>query len=81
MANQALIAWIAIGLVAGVAGSFLFGGGVIRYLIAGMLGALIAGWAADVLNIPVPIGDFWIRQVVIAAVGGLAVVLAARSIS
>lgn len=81
MQSQALVAWIVIGLVAGVLGGWMLGGKFVRYAIAGMLGGLVAGWAVMALRIGIPIGDFWIRQVVVAAAGAIIVILAARTLS
>lgn len=80
MRTEALIAWIAIGLVAGLLGRLALGGNTIRLAIAGMLGALVAGWVVVVLRIPIPIFDFWIRQIVVAAAGAVIVIAAARTL-
>ncbi|MEX0628873.1 MAG: GlsB/YeaQ/YmgE family stress response membrane protein [Cucumibacter sp.] len=81
MASQSLIAWIVVGLVAGAFGGWILGGGWVRYMIAGMLGALVAGWGVDALALPIPIHDFWFRQITVALVGAIIVILAARTLS
>jgi len=78
---QSLIIILVVGLVAGWLASFVVGGyGVARYLITGLLGAIVGSYLFSVLNIRVPIGDPIVSQVVVAAIGAIVLVLLARLI-
>ncbi len=80
MRTEALVAWIAIGLIAGLVARFAIGGNMIRLAIAGMLGGLIAGWVVVVLQVPIPIYDYWTRQIAVALAGAAIVIAAARTL-
>ena len=82
LAIQALIIWAVIGLVAGWLASLVLGGrGLVRYLIAGVFGSIVGGWLFGALGISVPTDNFWIREIVVAFVGALIVIVAARLIA
>jgi uncharacterized membrane protein YeaQ/YmgE (transglycosylase-associated protein family) len=81
--NQAWIVMIVNGLIAGwLAGLLLGGGGLIRNLVVGLIGAVVGGYlvAAGLLTLPydfdamVPYGN----QIVVSTVGALIVDLIAR---
>jgi uncharacterized membrane protein YeaQ/YmgE (transglycosylase-associated protein family) len=81
--NQAWIVMIVNGLIAGwLAGLLLGGGGLIRNLVVGLIGAVVGGYlvAAGLLTLPydfdamVPYGN----QIVVSTIGALIVVLIAR---
>lgn len=80
MRTEALVAWLAIGLVLGILVRLAIGGNMIRLAIAGMLGGLIAGWVVVVLQVPIPIYDYWTRQIVVSLVGAAIVIAAARTL-
>jgi len=54
-----ILAWIVIGLVAGVLASLVMGGtgyGIIGDIVIGIIGAFIGGWLFSMLGIATPFG-------------------------
>ncbi|MDP2781189.1 GlsB/YeaQ/YmgE family stress response membrane protein [Devosia sp.] len=79
---QELLIFLAIGLVAGwLAGLVLGGGGLLRNLIVGVIGAFVGGWLLSVANISLPIGNMLLSQIITATIGALVVILVARLIT
>ena len=75
----ALIVWIVIGLVAGwLASLFLGGKGLIRYIVVGMVGSVVGGYLVAFTGISIPIGNYWIREILVAAIGAAIVIIVAR---
>lgn len=81
--NWSLVIMIINGLIAGwLAGLLLGGGGLIRNLIVGLIGAVVGGYlvSAGLLTLPynfdsiVPYGN----QIVVSTIGALLVVIVAR---
>jgi uncharacterized membrane protein YeaQ/YmgE (transglycosylase-associated protein family) len=81
--NKAWIIMILNGLIAGwLAGLLLGGGGLIRNLLVGLIGAILGGYlvSAGLLTLPydfdayIPYGN----QIVVSTVGALIVVIVAR---
>jgi len=82
MTGQAIIVWILVGLVAGWIASRVVGGhGIIRYVVAGLLGSLVGGFLVSYFGINVPISNEWIREILISTVGAIIVIVAARIIA
>ncbi len=82
MDARSLIIWALVGIVAGyLASIFVGGGGLIRYLITGMLGAFVGGFLAGQFNIQLNLGHPLADQIVIATVGAIIVVVIARLLS
>ena len=78
---RSLVIILVVGLAAGWLASFVVGGyGAARYLLTGLLGAIVGSYLFSVLNIRMPIGDPLIAQIVIAAIGAIVLVLLARLI-
>lgn len=76
---KAILIWIVIGLIAGWLASFIVGGGgLIRYILTGLAGSLVGGFLAQRFNIKLNIGNAFVEQVIVAAVGAIIVVLIAR---
>lgn len=76
---KAILIWIVIGLIAGWLASFIVGGGgLIRYILTGLAGSLVGGFLAQRFNIRLNIGNAFVEQVIVAAVGAIIVVLIAR---
>ena len=82
MDARALIVFAVIGIIAGFLASFLVGGGgLIRYLITGVIGALVGGFLLSSLGINLGISNPLASQIVTATIGAVVVVLAARMIA
>lgn len=78
---QTLAIILVVGLVAGWLASFVVGGhGAARYLVTGLLGAIVGSYLFAAFNIRMPIGDPLVAQIVIAAIGAVVLVLLARLI-
>jgi uncharacterized membrane protein YeaQ/YmgE (transglycosylase-associated protein family) len=74
-----IIIWCVIGLVAGWLASLVIGGGgLLRYLLTGLIGAFVGGFVFNIAGINVNLGNAIVNQIVVAAVGAIIVVLIAR---
>ena len=80
MNAQQLIIWAVIGIVAGWLASVFVGGGggLVRYLITGLIGAFVGGFVFQTAGWKLNLGNEWLDQIVIAAIGAIIVVLLAR---
>lgn len=79
--TQKIVVFVLIGLVAGwLASVVVGGGGILQYLISGVLGAFVGGYLFDVLGIRLGIKNALASQIVTATVGAIVVVLVARLI-
>mgnify|MGYP000005855503 CR=1 FL=1 len=77
--TKAILVWILIGLIAGWLASFIVGGGgLIRYILTGLAGSLVGGFLAQKFDINLKLGNKFLEQVIVAAVGAIIVVLIAR---
>jgi uncharacterized membrane protein YeaQ/YmgE (transglycosylase-associated protein family) len=80
MDTRSLLVFLAIGLVAGFLASFIVGGGgLARYLIAGVIGAFVGGYLFIALGIKIG-GNPLVSQIITSTVGAIVVVLMARLI-
>lgn len=71
--------WIVIGIVAGWLASFIVGGGgLVRYLLTGLIGSFVGGFLAAQFGIRLNLGNEFVDQIVIATGGAIVVVLIAR---
>ncbi|MGD8402685.1 MAG: GlsB/YeaQ/YmgE family stress response membrane protein [Anaerolineales bacterium] len=73
-----ILIWIITGIIAGwLAGMFVRGGGfgVIGDLIIGLIGGLLGGWLFGLMGVS---ASSWIGQVLVAAAGGVVLVLILR---
>lgn len=76
---KSILIWCVIGLVAGWLASFLVGGGgLVRYLITGLVGAFVGGFLVKAVGININLGNAVVNEVVVAAIGATVVVLIAR---
>ncbi len=79
--TRALVVFLAIGLVAGFLASIIVGGGgLVRYLITGVLGAFVGGFLLNALGVNLGIKNPLASQIVTATIGAIVVVLLARLI-
>ena len=70
------------GLIAGwLAGKLLGGGGLIRNLVVGIIGAFIGGALVQmgVLQLPIDLGA-WGNQIVVSTIGAIVLIIIARII-
>lgn len=77
----ALLIFLGIGLVAGwLASLVLGGGGLLRNLIVGVIGAFVGGWLLSTLGVTIPVGNALVSQIITATIGAIVVILVARVI-
>ncbi len=77
-----LLIFLGIGLVAGwLASLVLGGGGLLRNLVIGVIGAFVGGYVLSLAGIGLPIDNPWISQIITATIGALIVIVIARVIA
>jgi uncharacterized membrane protein YeaQ/YmgE (transglycosylase-associated protein family) len=81
--TRTLVIFLIIGLIAGFIASLLVGGGggILRYLLTGVIGAFVGGFLFEALHIDLGIRNKVISEIVTASVGAIIVVLLARFIA
>ncbi|MBX7207111.1 MAG: GlsB/YeaQ/YmgE family stress response membrane protein [Verrucomicrobiaceae bacterium] len=76
-----LVAWMGMGLIAGVLAKFLMpgrdGGGFIMTILLGVLGALLGGWIGTKAGIGT-VHDFSLQSIGIATAGSIALLVVRR---
>jgi len=79
---QSLLIFLLTGLVAGwIASLFLGGGGLLRNLVVGVVGALVGGYVLKFAGVTLPIGNAWVSDLVTAVIGAIIVIVVARIIA
>jgi uncharacterized membrane protein YeaQ/YmgE (transglycosylase-associated protein family) len=82
MNTQQIVIIVVIGIVAGWLASLVVGGGgILRYLITGILGAFVGGWLFSAAGWKLNLGSEIVDQIVVSAVGAIILVLLARLIA
>ena len=77
-----LLIFLGIGLVAGwLASLVLGGGGLLRNLVVGVIGAFVGGYVLSLAGVALPIDNPWISQIITATIGALIVIVVARVIA
>jgi uncharacterized membrane protein YeaQ/YmgE (transglycosylase-associated protein family) len=80
--NRAILIFLGIGILAGFLASLIVGGGgLITYLISGVIGSFVGGYLFTALRIDLGIRNDVVRQIVTSTVGAIIVVLLARLIA
>lgn len=80
--TRQIVITLVIGLVAGWLASLVVGGGgLIRYVITGIIGAFVGTFVLGALGIRLRLGNSLLEQIVTAAVGAIIVVILARIIA
>jgi uncharacterized membrane protein YeaQ/YmgE (transglycosylase-associated protein family) len=81
--TRSLAIFVLIGLVAGFIGSLVMGGGggLLRYLVTGLIGAFVGGYLFEALNIDLGIRNRIVSQILTASVGAIIVIILARLIA
>jgi uncharacterized membrane protein YeaQ/YmgE (transglycosylase-associated protein family) len=81
MEGHAFIIWGAVGLLAGWLASFVVGGGgLIRYLISGLIGSFVGGLILQWTGINIPIANSFLHEVAVATIGAIIFVFLARMV-
>ncbi len=80
---QSLLVMAGIGIVAGFLASLIVGGGggLIWYLVVGLVGAFVGGLLLGAFNLNFGIGNPVASQVVTATIGAVVVIVLARLIT
>lgn len=79
---QSLLIFLLTGLVAGwIASLVLGGGGLLRNLVVGVIGALVGGYILKLANVSLPIGNAWLNDLFTAVIGAIIVIVIARIIA
>ena len=79
---QSLLIFLLTGLVAGwIASLVLGGGGLLRNLVVGVIGALVGGYVLKFAGVTLPIGNVWVSDLVTAVIGAIIVIVLARIIA
>ncbi|MEP3047831.1 MAG: GlsB/YeaQ/YmgE family stress response membrane protein [Roseibium sp.] len=79
---KAILIWVAIGILAGWLASIVMGGGgLVRYLVTGLIGAFVGGFLFKAIGININLGNAFINEIVVAAIGAIVVVFLARLIA
>jgi len=82
MAGQSIVSALLIGLIAGwLASVVLGGGGILRYVILGVLGSFVGTFLVSYFHLPIGIANTFVRDIVISTIGAIVLVLVARIIA
>ncbi len=80
--TRALLVFALVGLVAGFLASVVVGGGgLIQYLLSGVIGAFVGGYLLRAAGVNLGISNPLVSQIVTATIGAMVVVLLARLIA
>ncbi|MGE0626757.1 MAG: GlsB/YeaQ/YmgE family stress response membrane protein [Hyphomicrobiaceae bacterium] len=80
--TQQIVIFLVIGIVAGWLASLVVGGGgLLRYLVTGVIGAFVGGYLLSALNVSLGIKSAILSQIVTATIGAIVVVVLARLIA
>ncbi|MEQ1717510.1 MAG: GlsB/YeaQ/YmgE family stress response membrane protein [Hyphomicrobium sp.] len=79
--TRALIIFALVGIVAGFFASLVVGGGgLLQYLVSGVIGAFVGGYLLQALGVNLGIANPLASQIVTSTIGAVIVVLLARMI-
>jgi uncharacterized membrane protein YeaQ/YmgE (transglycosylase-associated protein family) len=79
---RSILLFAAIGIVAGWLASIIVGGGgLVQYLISGVIGSFVGGYLLSALNINIGIRNELAAKIVTATIGAIIVVLIARLVA
>lgn len=79
--TRALLVFALVGIVAGFLASIVVGGGgLLQFLVSGVIGAFIGGYLLRALGINLGISNPLASQIVTSTIGAIIVVLLARMI-
>jgi uncharacterized membrane protein YeaQ/YmgE (transglycosylase-associated protein family) len=79
---KSVIAWVIVGLFAGwLANIANGGGGLLFWVIAGLIGSVVGGFLAQQLKISLGMGNPFLERVIVSALGAVVVLIIARIIT
>lgn len=80
---QSLLVMAGIGIVAGFLASLIVGGGggLVWYLVVGLIGAFVGGWLLGAFDLNLGIQNPLASQVLTATIGAIVVIVLARLIT
>ncbi len=79
--TRALLVFALVGIVAGFLASIVVGGGgIMQYLISGVIGAFVGGYLLQALGVNLGITNPLASQIVTSTIGAILVVVLARMI-
>ena len=82
MEPRSILVILLVGLVAGWLASFVVGGGgIIRYIVSGVIGSFVGSFLFRQFNIDLGIGNPIVSDIVVATIGAIVVVLLARLVA
>lgn len=77
--TRAIIVFLLIGLVAGWLASLIVGGGgLVRHLISGVLGAFVGGFVLNALGVSLSTRSPLVNQIITSTIGAIIVIVLAR---
>lgn len=80
--TQQLIVMAVVGIIAGWLASLVVGGGgILRYLITGIIGAFVGGFVFNAAGWKLNLGNEFVEQIVVSAIGAIIIVVLARIIA
>ncbi|HVX71570.1 MAG: GlsB/YeaQ/YmgE family stress response membrane protein [Devosia sp.] len=76
-----LVIFLLTGLAAGWIASLILGGkGLVRYLVVGVVGALVGGYVLRLAHARLPL-EGWLNDLVTAVIGSIIVIIVARIVA
>ncbi|WP_417308963.1 GlsB/YeaQ/YmgE family stress response membrane protein [Devosia sp.] len=82
MDTRAILIFLGIGIVAGFLASLVVGGGgLITYLISGVIGSFVGGYLFSAAKINLGIKNPIVSQIIVSTVGAIIVLIIARLIT
>ena len=76
-----LVIFLLTGLAAGWIASLILGGkGLVRYLVVGVIGALVGGYVLRLAHATLPLQG-WLNDLVTAVIGAIIVIIIARIVA
>jgi uncharacterized membrane protein YeaQ/YmgE (transglycosylase-associated protein family) len=77
--TRAIIVFLIIGLIAGWLASFIVGGGgLVTYLVSGVLGAFVGGYVLNALGVNLGISNPLVSQIATSTIGAIIVLVLAK---
>jgi uncharacterized membrane protein YeaQ/YmgE (transglycosylase-associated protein family) len=82
MQGHPYLIWGAIGLIAGWLASFVVGGGgLVRYLVSGLIGSFVGGIVLQWAGISLAISNPFLHEVAVATIGAIIFMFVAKIVA